>query len=186
MSRFEKWSVWITSALTLATGVGYLITKYLFSASDPYAVVNHPWQPFFLKTHVLVSPLLLFALGVIAVRHVWKHFVTGVRRSRRTALVTSVSVVPMVLTGYLIQVLVDPGWIRSMAIAHIAFGLLYGVGLAIHTWIIRRSTPSGRESTGTEEPGAPPEPAAAAGDPASRPRPRAPSQAPRRVRREHG
>lgn len=146
MNRFEKWSVWITSGLTVLTGVGYFVTKYLFTASDPYAVVSHPWQPFFLKAHILVSPLLLFALGIIAVHHVWKHFVSGIRWSRRSGIVTALAVLPMVATGYLIQTLTGAGWVRSMAWAHIGFGFLYGVGLVVHTWMIRRGPePDGRK-----------------------------------------
>lgn len=138
MNSFEKWSVWITSALTVATGLGYFVLEYLVASPDGYAVVNHPWQPYFLKAHVLVSPLLLFALGTIAVHHVWDHWVSGVRVSRRSAVLTTLAVLPMVLTGYLIQVLTDQGWISAMAVAHIVFGCLYGAGLVVHTWIIRR------------------------------------------------
>jgi hypothetical protein len=146
MNRFEKWSVWITSALTVLTGVGYFVTKYLFTASDPYAVVSHPWQPFFLKAHILVSPLLLFALGIIAIHHVWKHFVSGIRWSRRSGVITALAVLPMVLTGYLIQALTDAGWVSAMAWAHIGFGFLYGLGLVVHTWMIRRGPePKGRK-----------------------------------------
>lgn len=143
MKRFEKWSVWVTSFLTVATGVGYFVTKYLFTSPDPYSVVGHPWQPYFLKAHILVSPLLLFALGLVAVDHVWSHWVEGVQVSRRTAIATAVSIVPMVVTGYLIQVLTAEGWVRAMAISHIAFGTLYGVGLVLHNWIVRRSGRAG-------------------------------------------
>lgn len=136
MSAFQKWSVWVTSFLTVATGVAYFVTKYMVSGGDGYSVVNHPWQPVFLKAHIVVSPALLFALGVIAVDHVWDHIVTGVRVSRRTALVTVVSVVPMVATGYLIQVLTSAGWVRAMAVAHIVFGALYAVGLGAHNAIV--------------------------------------------------
>ncbi len=146
MNRFEKWSVWITSALTVLTGVGYFVTKYLFTASDPYAVVSHPWQPFFLKAHILVSPLLLFALGIIAIHHVWKHFRSGIRWSRRSGITTALAVLPMVATGYLIQALTDAGWVSAMAWAHIGFGFLYGLGLVVHTWMIRRGPePKGRK-----------------------------------------
>lgn len=141
MSRFERWSVWVTSALTVITGTGYFVAKYLMTTSDPYAVVNHPLQPWFLKAHVLVSPLLLFALGLITVRHVWRHFRNGVRWSRKSGITAAVSVVPMVATGYLIQTLTAAGWVRAMAIAHIAFGFLYALGLAAHQWIIRWTTP---------------------------------------------
>lgn len=146
MSRFEKWAVWSTSALTVLTGVGYFVTKYLVASPDPYAVVNHPLQPWFLKTHVVVSPLMLFALGTIAVEHVWKHYVSGVEVSRRSALITALAVIPMVLTGYLIQVLTDEGWVRAMALSHIVFGALYGLGLALHTWIIREKNGEARKA----------------------------------------
>ncbi len=146
MNRFEKWSVWSTSALTVLTGVGYFVTKYLVASPDPYAVVNHPLQPWFLKAHVVVSPLMLFALGIIAVEHVWKHYISGVEVSRRSALITAAAVIPMVLTGYLIQVLTDEGWVRAMALSHIVFGALYGLGLALHTWIIRRKNGDARKS----------------------------------------
>lgn len=147
MTTFERWSVWTTSLLTVATGVGYFWTKYLVTSPDPYAVVNHPLQPFFLKAHIVVSPLLLFALGLIAVRHVWKHFRSGVQWSRKSGLTAALSVVPMVLTGYLIQVLSSAGWVQAMAVAHVAFGALYAVGAGLHGWVLRRSpAPNGRAS----------------------------------------
>lgn len=143
MSTFRKWSVWVTSALTVLTGVAYFAVKYLMTTSDPYAVVNHPWQPYLLKAHILVSPFLLFALGMIAVDHVWRHFRQGIRLSRRTALTTAAAVLPMVLTGYAIQVFTDEGWVTAMAVSHIAFGALYGVGLVAHNWLVSRATSSG-------------------------------------------
>lgn len=141
MKPFERWSVWVTSFLTVATGTGYFVTKYLLSSPDPYAIVNHPLQPIFLKLHVVTSPLLLFALGLIAVRHVWRHFRSGVRWSRKSGMVTALSIVPMVLTGYLIQVLTSAGWIRAMAISHVVFGFLFAVGFGAHSWVIRRREP---------------------------------------------
>lgn len=141
MKPFERWSVWVTSFLTVASGTGYFVTKYLMSSPDPYAVVNSPLQPLFLKLHVLTSPLLLFALGLITVRHVWRHFRSGVRWSRKSGLTAAIAVVPMVVTGYLIQVLTAAGWIRAMAIAHVVFGFLYAVGFGMHSWIIRRGDP---------------------------------------------
>lgn len=154
MSRFERWSVWITTALTAATGIGYFWTKYLVEPSGPFAVVNHPLQPFFLKAHILVSPLLLLALGMISLRHVWRHFRSGVRWSRRSGLTTALSVLPMVATGYLIQTFTATGWVRAMALSHIGFGTLYLVGISLHQVFVRRG-PTGagtpREGWGSEK-----------------------------------
>ena len=141
MKPFERWSVWVTTVLTVLSGTGYFVTKYLVTTPDPYAVVNHPLQPLFLKVHVVASPLLLFALGLIAVRHVWRHYRSGVRWSRKSGITIALSFVPMVVTGYLIQVLTAAGWIRAMAWAHVGFGFLYAVGFGVHSWVIRRREP---------------------------------------------
>ena len=156
MNPFERWSVWVTSFFAVASGTGYFITKYLMTSADPYAVVNHPLQPLFLKVHVVTSPLLLFALGLIAVRHVWRHYRSGVRWSRKSGITIALAVVPMVVTGYLIQVLTSAGWIRAMAWAHVGFGFLYAVGFGVHSWVIRRREPpeprfcDGRRSVRTD------------------------------------
>lgn len=159
MTRFEKWSVWVTSLLTVLTGAAYFVTKYLLTSQDPYTVINHPLQPYLLKAHILVSPLLLFALGLVAVRHVWRHYRSGVRWSRKSGITAAVSVIPMVATGYLIQVFTHAGWVQAMALSHVGFGFLYGVGVGVHGWVIRLTSPppangarldrSGAESGGT-------------------------------------
>lgn len=144
MTRFEKWSVLTGSALTLATGTGYFWTKYLVRPADPWAVVNHPLQTFFLKSHILVAPLLVFAVGMVAVRHVWKHFVSGIQWARRSGLTTAASLLPMVVTGYLIQAVTGEALLQGIAISHIVLGFLFAVGLTIHYVTVRRPPARGR------------------------------------------
>ncbi len=132
MTAFERWSVWTTSVATFVTGVVYLWMKYLLVSDDPFAVVNHPWQPMMLKLHILVAPLLVFSIGLVALRHVWRHVQSGMREGRRTGLVTLVALGPMILTGYLIQAITHESLLRAMALSHIGLGLLYGGGLLLH------------------------------------------------------
>ena len=132
MSRFERWAVWSTSVATFVTGVVYLWMKYLLVSADPYAVVNHPWQPLVLKLHILVSPLLVFSIGLVALRHVWRHLRSATREGRRTGMVTLFTFGPMILTGYLIQAITHESLLRAMALSHIGLGLLYGVVLLMH------------------------------------------------------
>lgn len=132
MTRFERWAIWSTSVATFATGVIYLWMKYLLVNSEPYAVVNHPWQGYVLKLHILAAPLLTFSVGVVALRHVWRHVTSHVASGRRSGLLTTVVLGPMILTGYLIQAITHAGWLKAMAISHIALGLLFGVGLLAH------------------------------------------------------
>lgn len=145
MTRFERWSVWVTTILTAVTGVGYFWAKYLTGPPEGWAVVNHPLEPWFLRAHILVSPLLLFAVGMIVLRHVWRHFRSGLAWGRRSGLLTGLALAPMVLTGYLIQVTTSAGWVRAMAISHIAFGFLYIVGIGLHQIATRRAPSGGEE-----------------------------------------
>jgi hypothetical protein len=132
MTRFERWSVWSSSVLTFVTGVIYLWLKYGLETDDPFAVINHPWQPVVLKIHILVAPLLVFSVGMVALRHVWRHLQSGSREGRRSGLISLVTLGPMIATGYLIQAITDEGWLRAMVWSHIGLGLLYGLGLLAH------------------------------------------------------
>jgi hypothetical protein len=132
MTAFERWSVWSTSVATLVTGTIYLWMKYLMASEDPLAVVNHPWQPYILKLHILVAPLLIFSIGVVALRHVWRHLKGKTRAGRRSGYITVVVLGPMIMTGYLIQAITHRGWLQAMAIAHIGTGLIYGLALLAH------------------------------------------------------
>lgn len=138
MTRFERWCVVATSAGTAVTGVGYLWIRYFMEPVDPFSVINHPLQPWFLKAHILVSPFLLFAVGAIAVRHVWRHYRQRVRPGRRTGLATALSLLPMVLTGYLIQSVTHEGWLTGIALSHVGLGLLFTAGVALHYFLARR------------------------------------------------
>ncbi|HEX7337095.1 MAG TPA: hypothetical protein VF252_07800 [Gemmatimonadales bacterium] len=132
MSRFERWAVWSTSAATFVTGLIYLWMKYLMATDDPLAITNHPWQAAVLKAHILVAPLLVFSIGLVTLRHVWRHLQANMRDGRRSGLLTVVVLGPMIATGYLIQTITHQGWLEAMALSHIGLGLVYGVGLLAH------------------------------------------------------
>ena len=132
MTRFERWAVWSMSVVTFVTGVIYLWMKYLLVSDDPLAVANHPWQPAVLKAHILVAPLLVFSIGLVTLRHVWRHLVSKTRDGRRSGLLTVIVLGPMIVSGYLIQTITAEGWVRTMAFIHIGVGLMYGFALLAH------------------------------------------------------
>lgn len=148
MTLFERRSLWVTSILTGLTGIGLFWTKYLTQSADPWSIVNNPLQPWMLKLHILVAPLLVFALGLVAVRHVWHHYRERIRRGRRSGITAALMVVPMIGTGYLIQVLTRPGWVRVVALSHIAFGALYLAGVALHQVVLHRRLRTGARAPG--------------------------------------
>lgn len=132
MTWREKSLLWTSILLVGGSGVVYAWMKYLVPNEDPYAVVNHPLQPLFLKLHVLGAPLLVFAVGLVFSRHVWGQFRAGFRRGRGSGLVMLGVLAPMIVSGYLIQVATAPGWLRGSAIVHLSTGLGFIGGFAGH------------------------------------------------------
>ena len=142
MSAFEKWSVLISSLLTGLTGLLYLWMKYLLEPAEPWAVINHPLQPWLLKAHIVVAPLLVFAIGMITLRHVWRHFRSGMRWGWRTGITSGLAVVPMVMSGYFIQGITSPGWLQGMAIAHIVVSVVYLLAVSVHAVVLTPRYPT--------------------------------------------
>ena len=139
MKPFAKWLVWVSSAATVLTGVVYFWMDRMMSPVDEFAVINHPLQPLVLKAHILVAPVLVFAVGMIALDHIWKYFRGTIRRGRRTGLGSMWPILPMIATGYLIQSITHVGWLEVIAWAHIAFGVAYALALVAHQVAVRRS-----------------------------------------------
>lgn len=133
--------VWTTSAGTALTGAGFFWTKYLLEAEQSWAVVNHPLQPWFLKAHLLFAPGLVFAVGLIAARHVWRHFRNGTARGRRSGITAGLMVGPMIASGYLIQTVTHEGWLRVLAWTHIAVSVLYTLAVLLHQPVARWTPP---------------------------------------------
>jgi len=134
VNPIAKWLLLGSSGATFLTGVAYGWMKYLMEPVSAWAVVNHPLQPFMLKAHILVAPVLVFALGVIAVDHIWKHYRSRVRPGRRSGLTMMWLVVPMIVSGYLIQAVTQEGWLTAMIWAHLITGGVYGVAMFAH-WV---------------------------------------------------
>jgi hypothetical protein len=143
VSRFEAWILHVSSALVGGTGLVYAWMVYLARPADPYAVVNHPLQPALQHLHILVAPLLVFAAGLVWHRHAWTHYRRGVDRRRRSGVSLIFTLVPMVVSGYLIQTAVEPQWRRVWVIVHLAASALWLAGYLAHqlpaAWIWLRS-----------------------------------------------
>lgn len=136
MSRLEMRFFHAAALAVGGTGLVYAVFLYLLEPSDPYAVVNHPWQPVVQHAHVWAAPLLVFAVGLIWREHVWKHFRTGVPARRLSGLTLLGTLVPMVASGYLLQTAVDPTWRKVWLAVHLAASGLWLAGYAGH-WVAR-------------------------------------------------
>lgn len=117
MSRGQVAYLNVTVALMAVSGAVFAWMKYFMKSSDPFAVVNHPWQPHFLTAHVLLGPLAVFAFGWTFANHIWPAFVNHAP-NRASGIATMLLIVPMVISGYLMQVTTGDALRHAYAVAH--------------------------------------------------------------------
>jgi hypothetical protein len=128
----EKWFLLLTTSLAGGTGVVLYIMKEWMQPSDPFSVVNHPWQPWVLKAHLVTVPFLIFAVGLIFSAHAVQRFRTGRLGGRRSGIGLLALFLPMVLSGVAIQVLVAETWHRGAVWVHLITGGAYVVFFIVH------------------------------------------------------
>jgi hypothetical protein len=139
----KRWEAWINHAgwgLVAASGLAYGWLKYFAARPDPDSRLAHPLQPSVLAVHILAAPLAVFALGVVLRRHALARLTGGEAERRRTGLVMTLLAVPVILSGYVVQVLTGDAARRWTGWGHAALGLIYAVGYALHP-LASRSLP---------------------------------------------
>ena len=132
MRQLERWSLRLGFALCGLTGVVYGWVRYLGTVKGDFGPEPSAWQPFWQHAHVLTAPVLLFALGVAVRGHVQGMLNRGVRRGRRTGLVLLGLAGPLVLGGYLVQVVTGVGVRNALGWTHAAAGALFAALYAVH------------------------------------------------------
>ena len=153
MSSWEKHLMWWSTAAVALTGFVYAWMKYLLQPADEWAIVNHPLQPVILKLHILVAPVLVFAIGLIASRHILAHLRTRTRTGRRSGTSAALIVVPMILSGYLIQAITHNGFLTALGYLHLAAGTVYAAAAVAHAVAARRQRRA--RAAGSNDPAAP-------------------------------
>jgi len=132
MSRAQVVYLQLCVGLTALTGIVFAVMKYAMKSSDPFAVVNHPLQPYMLSAHVVIAPFLVFAFGWVFTNHIWPGFTSGIARKRKSGIWSMAAIVPMVLSGYLLQVSTADATRQAMAIAHWISSALFVAAYVIH------------------------------------------------------
>lgn len=139
MKRWEAWWNHAALAAISLTGVVYGVFKYAVPSPDPDSRAGHPLQSVFMKAHVLVAPFAVFGIGLLLRRHALSRLRQGEREGRKTGKLMLWLLLPVALTGYLIQVLAGSGADRATGWSHAALGALFVAGYAFHPK--RRSPP---------------------------------------------
>ena len=131
MKRWERYSFNAAAALVAITGFVYLWMEYGMKTDDPFAVVNHPWQPHVLGLHVLAAPVLLVVFGIVFNSHIGRKL-RSYGANRRTGMTALITFALMTVSGYLLQVVTTPVLRNVCLVAHIASGTIFAVSYTIH------------------------------------------------------
>jgi hypothetical protein len=146
MKRWERWSFNALAAATSITGFAYVWMKYFVESSDPFAVVNHPWQATMLAWHVVASPAFILIFGIIFNSHVMKKLRATRLPNRRSGYISLATFFLMLASGYALQVSSSERWLQALVVLHIASGALFTTAYVSHLIISaslarRRTTP---------------------------------------------
>lgn len=156
MNRFETRLQHVSNVLAITSGVLFAVAKYfpsVFPASTPvdeYSRAGSTWEPPLHNAHVLVVPLLLFACGVIWKSHIvpkWNSVLNSHHRVRKkfSGLALLFVAIPMIATGYLIQVSVSEQLRYAFVVVHLATSAVWSLAYVRHATSrpssLRTSTP---------------------------------------------
>ena len=132
MTRPTAWFQHLANLLVAGTGIGWAWTIWFVEPEDPFAIVNHPWQPALQTWHIVTAPLLVFGLGLLWRNHVWARVRSGFKARRPTGLILFALAFPMIVSGYLLQVAVDETWRDAWMWTHLVTSSLWVVVYLIH------------------------------------------------------
>ena len=146
MTWWERWAFNLLHGFVAVTGIVYFWMKYGTAPTDPFAVVNHPWQPSMLAWHIVAAPFFVVFFGMLFRTHTLRKLLSASRRNRRSGWTALVSFAGMALTGYLIQVASSPAWVSGAIWAHVGASVVFVVGYTTHMvigWRLGRVPSSG-------------------------------------------
>lgn len=132
MTTLERWSLHIAALITGASGLLYGWLRYYGQRSGEFGLEAHPLQATLQHLHVLAVPLLVFTLGMLVRGHLLPMWRNGRPGGRASGVVLALILVPMVLSGYAVQVAVEPGWRLTFAWIHGVMSLLFLAGYGVH------------------------------------------------------
>lgn len=132
MTTLERWSLHLAALLTGATGLLYGWLRYYGQRRGEFGLEAHPLQGSLQHLHVLAAPLLVFALGMLVRGHLLPKWRGGKPAGRRSGIGLVLILGPMVLSGYAVQVAVDPTWRLALAWVHGVTSLLFLAGYGVH------------------------------------------------------
>ena len=86
------------------SGAAYFIMKHLMATDDPFAVVNHPWEPTMLAIHVVAGPIAIALFSLAFRSHGLPKIWEATAVNRKSGLAASGVLIVLVGSEHLNQV----------------------------------------------------------------------------------
>jgi hypothetical protein len=118
--------------LAAASGFVYGALLYCGETEDDFGPVAHPWGPTLHTLHVVTVPLFVFAFGMLWQHHIVHKLRSGAKARRATGVILLSQAIPMIVTGYFLQVAVDDVWRDTWIWAHVITSTLFSLVFVVH------------------------------------------------------
>jgi hypothetical protein len=129
---WERWTFGLLALTVSVTGGAYFWMKYLLVNTDPFAVVNHPWEPAMLAAHVAASPWLVLMFGILLNSHILRKLRATGMPNRKTGLLSFGTFFAMVASGYALPIVTAEPVSRMLVALHVASGSVFSVAYVAH------------------------------------------------------
>ncbi len=139
MSTPERFLHHCANILVGGTGLVYAWMLYFATPTDEFSIWNHPWQGGFHDAHVLLAPFLVLTFGVVWNSHAGARLRRGNGSNRFSGIGMLVTFIPMVCSGYLLQVTVEESWRVAWLWIHLASSGLWLAAYLFHVLFKRGS-----------------------------------------------
>lgn len=142
MKWWERWAFHVFHLLVSVSGTAYFVMKWLLETDDPFALVNHAWQPAMLAAHVVAAPFLVASFGMVFRSHAARKVAVSEPKHRRSGWVSLLGFAVMAVSGYLIQVGTAPCFLSAAIWVHVASSAVFVAGYAVHLVLGWRARPA--------------------------------------------
>jgi uncharacterized membrane protein len=140
--RHENY-LYLTSALLLVSGLGWLVGHFMLRTPGALGYGPHPSEVWWLRLHGAAVMVFLAVFGALLPGHVVQNWRRRVNRYSGLAVV--LVVVLLTITGYGLYYLVDDRQRGLMSVTHWIVGLAAAAVLALHALLGKRLAARARE-----------------------------------------
>lgn len=132
MTRCERRTFNGLALVVSISGFAFLLMKYGMETDDPFALVNHPLQPYALDLHLIAAPFLLFLSGMLARGHIGPMLRQTRQGNRKSGLISLCLLAVMAVSGYLLQIVTHSLLYQASLVLHILSGSLFSFSFLVH------------------------------------------------------